>query len=308
VTEVSRWQGICPDCKSGIGELIWPAKVKTCPQCSVSILVPQGIYRLINNQQLLQYDRFLNDYTMIRHAEGRGSHSVDYYMRLPESDKSDPLAWQWRIRNTSYQWFLSEILSNVNSPLRIVDLGAGVGWLSHKLAEQKHHPVAIDLSVDSLDGLSASTHYGGTWPRIQAEFDHLPLADNQADMIIYNASLHYSTDYHTTFQEALRILRNDGRIVIMDTPIYQKEASGEQMKTEKHDQFERQFGIRSDSVNSIEYMTWDRLNQLGSELGLKWHIVKPWYGWRWALRPLAARIKGKRKPSCFAIITGTRKT
>lgn len=305
VNSVSKWRGTCPNCSKSIGDLSWPGTDLVCQHCSERFESLNGVIRLVNTNRLKHFENFLADYNRIRHAEGRGSHKPDYYLRLPEMEATEPLAWQWKIRNISYQKLLSYIFSENGRPMKIVDLGAGVGWLSYRLATFGHHPLAIDLNIDSLDGLAASNHYGGTWPRVQAEFDNLPIENDQADMIIFNASFHYSTDYRMTINECLRVLRKGGQIIIMDSPVYKKEASGNLMKREMHKNFEERYGTRSDSIDSIEYLTWNVLKSLGLEFGLKWRVIKPWYGWQRALRPFAAKIRGGREPSQFALLIGT---
>ena len=130
------------------------------------------------------------------------------------------------------------------------------------------------------------------------------MAHGQADIAIYNASLHYSGDYRATLAEALRALRPDGQIVIMDSPIYSRDASGRQMIAERQAAFERTHGTRSDALPSVGYLTWAMLDDLARELGLRWRAFIPWYGWRWARRPWRARLAGKREPSTFAVLVG----
>jgi len=162
----------------------------------------------------------------------------------------------------------------------------------------------VDVSVDDRDGLAAARHYTPDWPRLQAELDHLPLAEGQADAAVFNASLHYSSDYAATLREAQRVLRPGGSLVILESPIYRKEESGRRMVAERHADFDRRFGTRSDALPSIEYLTWDRLEDLARGLGIRWQRFPTWYGWRWALRPWVARLKRKREPSRFVILVG----
>ena len=107
-------------------------------------------------------------------------------------------------------------------------------------------------------------------------------------------------------REALRVLANDGKLVIIDSPIYRKPGSGIQMKSQRHDFFEKKYGFRSDSINSIEFLTWDMIKDLGNSLGITWNVIRPWYGLGWAIRPLKATIKRTREPSTFAVLIAKR--
>jgi uncharacterized membrane-anchored protein len=78
------------------------------------------------------------------------------------------------------------------------------------------------------------------------------------------------------------------------------------MVAERHAEFERRFGTRSDSVESIEYLTDSMLAGLARQLGLRWERHRTWYGWTWAMRPLRARLQRRREPSRFALLVGTR--
>jgi predicted RNA methylase len=50
-------------------------------------------------------------------------------------------------------------------PLDLLDLGAGTGWMSYRLALRGHHPVAVDLLNDDRDGLGAARHFFAKLPR-----------------------------------------------------------------------------------------------------------------------------------------------
>ena len=254
--------------------------------------------------------RFLDDYLKIRHAEGRGSQDAAYYLALPYRDVTGRLQDQWTIRAASFRYLERRVLPAIEKesggPLRIADLGAGNCWLSYRLALRGHHPVAIDILCDPLDGLAAARHYQErtSFPRVNAEFDDLPLADGSLDLAIYNASIHYSTDYRRTLSEIRRCLRPGGRFLIVDSPVYQRREHGEMMVRERHQQFQSRYGFASDSLPSIEFFDLEMLDELGRELGIAWTIGRPWYGWQWALRPWKARWRGKRPPSNFWVLTG----
>jgi ubiquinone/menaquinone biosynthesis C-methylase UbiE len=217
------------------------------------------------------------------------------------------------MRGKTYRYFERKILPGIEQdlkgPLNILNLGAGPGWLSYRLALRGHHPTAVDLLDDPLDGLGAAHHYhtalGTEFPTIQAEFDNLPLADSQFDLAIFNASFHYATDYHETLQELRRCLRWAARVVILDTPIYEHYEHGELMREERHEQYQKDYGFRSDSVPSMEYLDQAMMRELSKDLNLRWTVYRPWYGWRWHLRPLKSRLASRRPPSRFWILVGT---
>jgi SAM-dependent methyltransferase len=301
---MNGWQLACPACRGDLDRAL------ACASCGATYGEHDGVLRLVAAERLAGVERFLADYTMVRHAEGRGSDDPAYYRRLPEPTDGDPLAWQWTIRAATWRHVERRVLPQLGAGLRVLDLGAGVGWLSNRVAAVGHHPFAIDLSVDALDGLGAARHYDDAaspaWPRAQAEFDRLPLAGGQADLVVYNASLHYSTDYGVTLGEAVRVLAPGGHLLVIDSPVYRRDESGRTMVTERHADFERRFGTRSDSVPSIEYLTDAMLRQLGADLGLRWERSIAWYGWRWWWRPYRARLKRNREPSRFVTLLASR--
>jgi ubiquinone/menaquinone biosynthesis C-methylase UbiE len=185
-------------------------------------------------------------------------------------------------------------------------VGSGVGWLSNRLAELGHRAHAVDLTVDPDDGLGAGRHFLHDFERYQAEMDRLPFADGVADMVVFNAALHYSTDYGHTIGEALRVLKPGGRVVVLETPLYRHDRAGRAMVAERHAKFEQQYGTRSEAIPSIEYLTPAMLDDLSRGLGLRWRFHRTWYGWSWAMRPWKARWQRKRPPSRFVVMVARR--
>jgi SAM-dependent methyltransferase len=252
--------------------------------------------------------RFLNEYRQIRHAEGRGSDDPAYYRALPFRDLSGKNAAMWAMRARTFRYFERRILdplaATVGRPLKILDLGSGNCWMSHQLSLRGHRPCAVDFFLDARDGLAAARHYERPFPAVGAEFDRLPLRSASIDLAVFNASLHYSTDYEKTLAEVRRCLHQNGLVVILDSPIYRRHEDGERMVAEKHADFQKRYGFRSDAIPSIEFLDEPGLQHLSRALELDWTIYKPWYGWNWHLRPLKARIQNRRPPSRFWILVG----
>ena len=265
-----------------------------------------GIGRFLPAARAGEFAAFLRDYTTVRLAEGRASDDPAFFRRLPHPTAGGPLEEQWRMRAHTWSVLQRRVLHAAPPSLVVADIGAGVGWLSNRLAELGHCPLAVDLTVDPSDGLGAVRHYATRFDCFQAEMDALPFADGTVDLVIYNASLHYSVDLSATLREALRVLVPAGRIVVMDSPLYRRAVDGAAMVAERHADFERRFGTRSDSIPSIGYLTPELLAETGRTLGLQWNRHRPWYGWRWAWKPWRARLRRRRAPSRFELLVAQR--
>jgi SAM-dependent methyltransferase len=300
----------CPGCLGSIGYLIQAeAAVMDCSACGLRLCCERGIWKALLPDRVVRYSRFINDYESIRASEGRGSAESDYYLALPYRDLSGLLSSQWAIRARTFRYVERNLLpraaSLTKTRLRILDLGAGNCWMSYRLQRQGHTPVAVDLLTNNQDGLGAANHYteqlGSVFPRVQAELDNLPFADSQFDVAIFNASFHYSVNYEKTLAEALRCVRNGGRVVIADSPWYSDEWSGLRMLEERRAFFVERYGFPSDALQSLEFLTDQRLGAMERRLSIRWHTHSPYYGMRWHVRPLLARLRRARKPSRFRI-------
>jgi SAM-dependent methyltransferase len=139
------------------------------------------------------------------------------------------------------------------------------------------------------------------FPRFRVELTRLPFQNEQFDAVVFNASFHYAEDYAATLREAIRCVRRRGLVVVCDTPWYSREESGRRMVAERRIAFLERFGTASDSIRSLEFLTDDRLRELEEQLSIHWTVHSPWYGFKWVMRPLVARLCNRREPSRFRI-------
>jgi ubiquinone/menaquinone biosynthesis C-methylase UbiE len=252
--------------------------------------------------------QFLQQYRHIRYAEHRGSENSVYYQALPYRDLSghDPAMWAMRAR--TYHYFERHVLAAMERrlcrPLNILDLGAGNSWMSYRLSLRNHRLCALDIFCDPTDGLGAARHYPLSFARVEADFHCLPFSENSFDLAIFNSSFHYSTDYALTLSQVRQCLRPSGCVVILDSPVYKHTEDGRQMVAERHADFLARYGFRSDAIPSIEFLDEEMLATLAQHLNFHWQIHRPWYGWRWHVRPLKAYLQKRRPPSRFWILVG----
>jgi SAM-dependent methyltransferase len=304
----------CPECKANLAAMAYHAlgqrqKPVACQQCFAVMVQERGIWLALAKNREKHFEEFIWNYEAVRRAEGRGSEDPKFYLSLPYRDRTERNSWQWTIRARTYKYIeqklLPEIRRHGSQVLSLLDLGAGNGWLSYRLASLGHRPIAVDLQTNAFDGLGAAIHYQHAlpmlFPRFRAELDRLPFANRQFDCAIFNASFHYSENYDATLAEALRCVRVGGTVVIADTPFYTRDEYGQQMLRERRKLFQQQFGLSSDSLASREYLTPESLDALEALHSLQWKTHDVWYGLRWACRPLVASLRRRREPSKFRI-------
>jgi SAM-dependent methyltransferase len=248
--------------------------------------------------------QFCSDYARHRASEGRGF-TGEALRSLPYLRRG-PLAAQWTVRARSYEAFVRHVLTP--EPLDIIDLGAGNGWLCHRLAQMGHHAVALDMREDSVDGLGAAAEFlretPGLFECVAASFDELPFPTGCFEIAIFNASLHYATDLSRVLAEAARVTRRGGTLVIMDSPSYTRAQDGEAMVAEKRAEGASRFGARAEILlgqDFIEYLTRERLTAAAP--GLAWSRRPVRYPLWYEMRPLLAKLRGRRTPSRFDLWT-----
>jgi len=58
--------------------------------------------------------------------------------------------------------------------------------------------VAVDIFSDQRDGLRAARATSSFDSVVEGDFDRLPFSDSGFDLVVFNASFHYSSDYART--------------------------------------------------------------------------------------------------------------
>jgi SAM-dependent methyltransferase len=223
---------------------------------------------------------------------------------------SGPLARQWSVRARSWEAFRRRVLLpaqrradvHATGPLRVLDLGAGNGWLAHRAALGGADALALDVRDDRVDGLGAAPPRA-PMARVAGSFEAIPVAANAFDVVVFNASLHYAENLREALREARRVARTGATIVVLDTPFYRHAADGEAMVREKRLDAERRFGTRANALLAlafVEFLTPERLADAsrGVAVGL-WRRHRVRYPLWYELRGVRARLRGERTPSRF---------
>ena len=297
----------CPVCRTPV--VRESSAAYRCPSDGIRYPLVDGIWRFLPAPQVERHAPFIRAYETVRRAEGRAAKDAAYHRSLPFTPRSDAHHAIWRVRAQSYRTLLRRVVQPLaraaGKPLRVLDLGAGTGWLAYRLVEAGHHAAAVDVLTNVWDGLGAWVHFGAEagYTPVQASFDRLPFIEDECDLIVFNGALHYSADYEATLREALRVLQPHGRIVIMDSPLYRRASSGVRMVEQRNAQFRQDYGVEVDGLTAENFLTHDRLKALGEALRLRWRRLRPYRG-TWALRWGLNRLRMDREPARFPVIVG----
>src|ERR1051325_8576435 len=103
-------------------------------------------------------------------------------------------------------------------PLDVADLGCGEGYLTIETARWAKHVTAIDRSAGVLaraKALAARKKFSNiTWKK--GELEQLPIDDASMDVALLSQALHHAAEPGRALNEALRILKPGGRLLILD--------------------------------------------------------------------------------------------
>jgi SAM-dependent methyltransferase len=295
----------CPECGSDfqhhVGSAIGESLSFFCVRCGLQFAQREGLWRFLTPVRLAAAQPFIAQYRVVRDREGRRQSSPEYYRMLPSVAADDPHAREWHLRRETYHHLLGQAFATAPQSIRVLDVGAGSGWLSHRLSELGHRVVAVDVLDDDADGLGARRHYRAPFVAVQADFDALPFAPQQFDVVVFNGSLHYARDVAATLARAHRMLASGGALVVMDSPMFHRDCDGRAMAAELRRRFQSDYGLEPVVHPGVAFLTFRELSAIADALDRRPHFVPSRGPLGWRVHRHLARVRLRRPAAAFGL-------
>ena len=191
-----------------------------CNNCKTSFNIKEGILDLIFNpsEELVKEQKEnLNVFN-----NKRSKKNDDWLLSLPLANdfgnEKHPIINKGFLANIQ---LLIKSLDDMKNK-KILDIGAGTCWTTNMFAEKKAYCVAIDISSKKYIGLSSADtffKYNKTYfERVLSDMNKLPFRDKSFDIVFSNASVHHAQDIYRVFQEASKVLKTKGLLVLSNEP------------------------------------------------------------------------------------------
>jgi ubiquinone/menaquinone biosynthesis C-methylase UbiE len=158
-------------------------------------------------------------YLQLREKERR-IYSDEELLNLPEIAETHPHHAEWQMRKESAQRLVN-YLQKKQRPLKILEVGCGNGWLSHRVsAVPQSKVIGADINFSEIQQAANTFQHVPNLHFIYSSIDADTFEEKQFDVIVFAASIQYFPSLPRIINETLKLLRPNGEIHILDSHFY----------------------------------------------------------------------------------------
>lgn len=203
----------CPECRAPLDVADY-----SCANGHQFVRDQHGVLPLVSAEFQHSLNAFTSAFQKLRSAENKRLLDPAAYAQLPFGQ--DGAAWRVR----QYDLAIVQKLLAHRPRLRILEIGAWNGWLTHHLAAWGHEVVAIGEFSEPFDGLGAESHYAETWQTIQMNTADLSLFSSRFDVVILNRCVAFFEEPTAYLRQAAGLIDPGGLLVATGLGFYKNTA------------------------------------------------------------------------------------
>jgi SAM-dependent methyltransferase len=206
----------CPVCGEPLtasdGEL-------ACAGCGARYAVEDGIPRMLDDRLPGIAEKRAEIAGWVEKASQEGWYRSDDAVDRVLPYVCRDLGWDdpiWRANEYSFERLLDHYVQPGD---RLLEVGAAKCWAAAHLLPRGCEYVGTDILTDSYIGLGRGAFYAervGDFPRVQADAEHLPFADESFDVTFCVATLHHALDLRAMVAEMGRVTRRGGVVAALN--------------------------------------------------------------------------------------------
>jgi len=140
--------------------------------------------------------------------------------QLPEVDSNNPHYREWKKRDYTSLKFIAYLKGHSRN--KILDVGCGNGWFTHRISE--YCSAATGLDVNRVELEQAARLFGNAKTKfVYADIFTASLTPSSHDIIVFNASVQYFANPEALIARCKELLTEKGELHFLDSPFYDRE-------------------------------------------------------------------------------------
>jgi len=159
-------------------------------------------------------------------------------------------------------------LASIHEGDTVLDLGSGAGldcFLAAAKVGETGRVIGVDMTAEMVEKARANAEKGG-YDNVEfrlGEIEHLPVADSSITIIISNCVINLSPEKQQVFDEAFRVLKPGGRLMVSDIVLLNTLPESVKNSMEAYASCISGAELKDDYLNAIQQVGFCKVEVLG---------------------------------------------